>query len=360
LPFFGYTLEKIFACISSPVFSPLSFLLTNHVNRHRIKTMNKEIKAVVLAAGKSKRMKTGFSKVVHKILGKEIINYLLDSLVGVGVDESDIILVCGENPDEIKAVVTRDVQYALQKEQLGTAHALLSAKEYIQNFTGDLLVTVGDNPYITAEELNKLITRHREIQSQCTFISAVFPFKPPPYGRVLRSEKQEVTGVVEEIDATPGQLKIREVNSSIYLFDNSVVFPLLFKIGNNNSRGEYYLTDIIKLLKERSQSIEAVKADDYFISIGINTRWELQEAQKKFNESRMKQLALDAGVTILQPGSVTIEDDVEIGKDTVIYPSTYIAAGTRIGRNCQIGPFVYLKRVEIKDNETIRYEKREK
>jgi len=322
--------------------------------------MNKEIKAVVLAAGKSKRMKTGFSKVVHKILGKEIINYLLDSLVGVGVDESDIILVCGENPDEIKAVVTRDVQYALQKEQLGTAHALLSAKEYIQNFTGDLLVTVGDNPYITAEELNKLITRHREIQSQCTFISAVFPFKPPPYGRVLRSEKQEVTGVVEEIDATPGQLKIREVNSSIYLFDNSVVFPLLFKIGNNNSRGEYYLTDIIKLLKERSQSIEAVKADDYFISIGINTRWELQEAQKKFNESRMKQLALDAGVTILQPGSVTIEDDVEIGKDTVIYPSTYIAAGTRIGRNCQIGPFVYLKRVEIKDNETIRYEKREK
>lgn len=322
--------------------------------------MDKEIKTVVLAAGKSKRMKSSFTKVVHKILGKEIINYLLDSLVGVGVDESDIILVCGENIDEIKAVVTRDVQYAIQKEQLGTAHALLSAEEYIRDFTGDLLVTVGDNPYVTTEELNKLIARHREIQSQCTFISAVFPFKPPPYGRVLRSEKQEVTGVVEEIDATPEQLKIREVNSSIYLFDNSVVFPLLFKIDNNNSRGEYYLTDIIALLKERNQTIEAVKADDYFISIGINNRWELQEAQKKFNESRMKQLALEAGVTILQPGSVTIEYDVEIGKDTVIYPSTYIAAGTRIGKNCQIGPFVYLREVEIKDNETVRYEKREK
>lgn len=321
--------------------------------------MSKEIKAVVLAAGKSKRMKSGFTKVVHKILGKEIINYLLDSLAAVGIDESSIILVCGENLDEIKAVVTRDVQYAIQKEQLGTAHALLSAKEYIQDFTGDLLVTVGDNPYITAEELSKLITRHREIQSQCTFISAVFPFKPPPYGRVLRSEKQEVTGVVEEIDATPEQLKIREVNSSIYLFDNNIVFPLLFKIDNNNAKREYYLTDIIRLLKQRNQTIEAVKADDYYISIGINNRWELQEAQKKFNESHMKQLALDAGVTILQPGSVTIEYDVEIGKDTVIYPSTYIAAGTRIGRNCQIGPFVYLKGVEIKDNETIRYEKRE-
>lgn len=321
--------------------------------------MDKEIKAVVLAAGKSKRMKSGFSKVVHKILGKEIINYLLDSLVGVGIDESNIILVCGENIDEIKAVVSRDVQYALQKEQLGTAHALLSAKEYIQDFTGDLLVTIGDNPYITAEELHKLIARHREIQSQCTFISAVFPSKPPPYGRVLRSEKQKVTGVVEEIDTTPEQLKIQEVNSSIYLFDNGVVFPLLFKIGNNNSKGEYYLTDIIALLNERNQTIEAVKADDYFISIGINNRWELQEAQQKFNESHMKQLALEAGVTILQPESVTIEYNVEIGKDTVIYPSTYIASGTRIGKNCQIGPFVYLKGVEIKDNEIIRFERRE-
>jgi bifunctional UDP-N-acetylglucosamine pyrophosphorylase/glucosamine-1-phosphate N-acetyltransferase len=337
-----------------------SFLLTNRLNIHRIKTMNKEIKAVVLAAGKSKRMKSDFSKVVHKILGKEIINYLLDSLVGVGVDESDIILVCGENLDEVKAVVNRDVQYALQKEQLGTAHALLSAKEYIQDFTGDLLVTVGDNPYVTAEELNKLITRHREIQSQCTFLSAVFPFNPPPYGRVLRGEKQEVTGVVEEIDATSEQLKIREVNSSIYLFDNSVVFPLLFKIDNNNAKSEYYLTDIIALLKERNQTIEAVKADDYYISIGINNRWELQEAQKKFNEFRLKQLALEAGVTILQPESVTIEYNVEIGKDTVIFPSTYIAAGTRIGRNCQIGPFVYLKGVNIKDNEIVRFERRQK
>lgn len=304
-------------------------------------------------------MKSDFTKVVHKILGKEIINYLLESLVGVGVDESDIILVCGENIDEVKAVVTRDVQYARQEEQLGTAHALLSAREYIQDFAGDLLVTVGDNPYITSDELKKLIARHREPQSPCTFISAVFPFKPPPYGRVLRGENREVLGVVEEIDATPGQLRVREVNSSIYLFDNPIVFPLLEKIDNNNAKGEYYLTDIIGLLKEKNHRVEAVIAEDYFISIGINNRWELQEAQKKFNQSRMKQLALEAGITILQPESVTIEYNVTIGKDTIIYPSTYIAAGTRIGRNCRIGPFVYLEGVEIKDNEIIRYERRE-
>jgi bifunctional UDP-N-acetylglucosamine pyrophosphorylase/glucosamine-1-phosphate N-acetyltransferase len=212
--------------------------------------MNKEIKAVVLAAGKSKRMKSGSSKVVHKILGKEIINFLLDNLVEAGIRETDIIVVAGQNLEELKKAVHRNVQYAVQENQLGTADALLSAKEYIRDFDGDLLVTVGDNPYITAAELKKLVARHREINSQCTFISAVFPFTPPPYGRVIRDENNAVTGVVEEIDASPGQLEIREVNSSIYMFANKVVFPLLFKINNNNQKGEYYLTDIIQLLKK--------------------------------------------------------------------------------------------------------------
>jgi bifunctional UDP-N-acetylglucosamine pyrophosphorylase/glucosamine-1-phosphate N-acetyltransferase len=320
--------------------------------------MKKQMKAVVLAAGKSTRMKSDITKMAHKILGKEIINFLLDSLVEAGIDETDIIIVAGENMDELKQVIGRNVTYAIQEKQLGTADALLAAKEYIHDFTGDLLVTVGDNPYITAEELKKLIQRHREIDSKCTFISAVFPFTPPPYGRIIREKNQKVTGVVEEIDCTPEQLKIREVNSSIYMFDNETVFPLLFKIDNNNSKGEYYLTDIIQLLKERNHTIDAVKTDDYFISIGINNRWELQEAETRFNRDGLKKLALQEGVTILQPETVTVEYDVKIGKDTVIYPSTYIAAGTRIGTNCRIGPFVYLKNTVVKDNEEVRFQKR--
>lgn len=317
--------------------------------------MNKEIKAVVLAAGKSKRMKSGLSKVVHKILGKEIINFSLDTLVEAGLCETDIIVVAGQNLEELKKAVHRNVQYAVQEKQLGTANALLSAKEYIRDFDGDLLVTPGDNPYITAAELKKLISRHQEMNSQCTLLSAVFPFSPPPYGRIIRDEDNAVAGVVEELDATPEQLKIREVNSSIYMFANKVVFPLLSKIDNGNQKGEYYLTDIIKILKERDYKIEAVKTDDYLISIGINNRWELQEAQERFNQARLKNLALEKGVTILQPGTVTIEYDVEIGMDTIIYPSTYIASGTKIGSNCRIGPFVYLSNVEIKDNEEVGY-----
>ncbi len=283
---------------------------------------------------------------------------MLDSLVESGLREQDIILVAGENIDELKKVVCRDVRYAIQKEQLGTADALLSAREYIHDFDGDVLVTAGDNPYITALELKKLIDRHNETKAQCTFMSAVFPSRPPAYGRILRDESGAVTGVVEEADATPEQIKIREVNASIYMFENPTVFPLLSKIDNNNEKGEYYLTDIIEILKNGNYKIEAAKTDDYFVSIGINNRWELQEAQKKFNENRLKQLAVNHGVTILQPETVTIEYDVQIGPDTTIYPSTYIASGTVIGSNCRIGPFVYLEKVEVEDGSEIRFEKR--
>jgi bifunctional UDP-N-acetylglucosamine pyrophosphorylase/glucosamine-1-phosphate N-acetyltransferase len=321
--------------------------------------MTSKIKAVVLAAGKSTRMKSEKTKVLHKILGKEIINYLLDSLVACGIDEQDIIVVVGDNCAEIAGAVRRKVVYAVQKEQLGTAHALLAAQATIIRHDGELLVVVGDNPYITADALQKLIASHRQGRAHCTFISAVFPGSPPPYGRVIRDEQGEVRDVVEEKDASPEQRRIREVNASIYLFDNRVVFPLLHRIGNRNAKKEFYLTDIIAILRGENLKVQAVQTDDYAIAIGINNRWELQEAQNKFNCWIQQRLMLENGVTILQPETVTIENDVEIGLDTIIYPCTYLAAGTRIGKNCIIGPFVYLKNVLINDGEKIIFEKRE-
>lgn len=321
--------------------------------------MANKIKAVVLAAGKSTRMKSEKTKVLHKILGKEIINYLLDSLVACGIAEQDIIVVVGDNRAEIAGAVKRNVVYTIQQEQLGTAHALLAAGENIAGHDGELLVVVGDNPYITAGALKKLIACHRQGRAQCTFISAVFPENPPPYGRVMRNEKGEVRGIVEEKDASPEQRQIREVNAAIYLFDNRVVFPRLAMIDNRNAKKEYYLTDIIAILRRENLEVQAVQADDCNIAIGINNRWELQEAQNKFNRQIQQRLIMENGVTILQPETVTIEHDVEIGFDTVIYSCTYLAAGTRIGKNCVIGPFVYLKNVRVNDGEKVIFEKRE-
>jgi bifunctional UDP-N-acetylglucosamine pyrophosphorylase/glucosamine-1-phosphate N-acetyltransferase len=321
--------------------------------------MANEIKVVVLAAGKSLRMKSEKTKVLHKILGKEIINYLLDSLVACGIDEQDIIVVVGDKRAEIAGAVKRDVVYAVQREQLGTAHALLAAGENLAGHGGDVLVVVGDNPYISAGVLQKLIASHRQGRAQCTFISAVFPGSPPPYGRVIRDEQGKVRGIVEEKDASPEQRQIREVNAAIYLFDNPVVFPRLAMIENRNAKKEYYLTDIIAILQQENFKVQAVQADDCDIAIGINNRQDLQAAHDKFNRQVQQRLLLEKGVTILQPETVTIEHDVEIGLDTTIYPCTYLAVGTRIGKNCSIGPFVYLKNVHVNDGEKIIFEKRE-
>ena len=321
--------------------------------------MADKIKAVVLAAGKSTRMKSGTTKVLHKILGKEIIHYLLDSLLACGIAATDIVVVVGDDHAEIAAAVRHPVVFARQHEQLGTAHALLAAREHITGHDGELLVAVGDNPYITAVALQKLIAAHCCARAQCTFISAVFPGAPPPYGRVVRDSQGEVQGVVEEKDADAQQRLIREVNAGIYLFDNRVVLPRLAMIGNRNVKKEYYLTDIIAILRSENFKVAAAQADDCDIAIGINDRSDLQAAQEKFNRSNQRRLMQECGVTILQTGSVTVEHDVEVGPDTVIHPCSYLAAGTRVGRNCQIGPYVYLKNARVADNVKVIFEKRE-
>jgi bifunctional UDP-N-acetylglucosamine pyrophosphorylase/glucosamine-1-phosphate N-acetyltransferase len=321
--------------------------------------MADKIKAVVLAAGRSTRMKSERSKVLHTILGREIIHYLLDSLLACGLAEKDIVIVVGDNRAEIEKSLGKRFVFAEQKEQLGTAHALLSASAALAGHQGDLLVLVGDNPYITAAELQKLIAAHRGNRAQCTFISAVFPQAPPPYGRVVRDARGRVSAIVEEKDASPEQRQIREVNASIYLFNNQAVFPLLAGIGNHNAKGEYYLTDIIEILNRENLKVEAIQAHDCDIAIGINDRRDLQAAQKKFN-GRNQDLLLENGVTILQPETVTVEHGVEIGRDTVIYPCTYLAAGTRIGKRCVIGPFAYLKNARVGDGESVIFaEKRD-
>ncbi len=312
--------------------------------------MADKIKAVVLAAGKSTRMRSDISKVLHPVLGREIIRYLLDSLAGCGLKAEDVTVVVGENQPEIEKALGAGFVYARQHEALGTAHALLSASAQVAGHEGGLLVLVGDNPYVGAAELRRLIDRHQRSAAACTFISAVFAGDIPPFGRIVRDGQGRVERIVEEKDASPEERRIREVNASIYLFDNRIVFPLLTGIGNDNAKKEYYLTDIIAILRRQGLGVEAFQADDSDIAIGINDRRDLQRAQAKFNRRHQQQL-LDGGVTILQPETVTVEHDVQVGRDSVIHPCTYLGAGTRIGCRCTIGPFACLKNARVGDDE---------
>jgi len=318
---------------------------------------NRIVKAVILAAGNSTRMKSSKSKILHKILGKEIINYTVDAVINAGIAANNIIIVAGDNLNELKKIINSNVNYVIQEEKLGTAHAFLTADEYLNNIICDTLVLVGDNPYITTEEISRLIDFHRKNNAEASLITAVFPETPPPYGRIIRNKDNTIEAIVEELDADEEQKKIKEVNASIYIFKNEIVFDLIKKIDNNNKKGEYYLTDIIGVLKSEKRSVFGLQAIDYRLSIGINNRWDLQNAQKHFNMKRIKDISLNNGVTFLDPSTTTVEESVKIGKDTVIYPSTYISSGSTIGENCKIGPFAYIKNSKIPSNSTVEYQK---
>lgn len=319
----------------------------------------KKMKAVVLAAGKSTRMKSCRSKVTHDILGKPLINYLMDTLIEMSLPPQNIILICGDNQEELMSVINYPVNYAVQKEQLGTAHALWAAEKHLIDFDGDTMVVVGDNPYLNATLLSDMYSYHNKNKSCCTLLTAQFSGELPPYGRIIRDNKGRVLEIMEAIDATKEQLKVREMNASLYLFNNSIVYPLSKKISNKNKKAEYYLTDIISLLNNENREVFPYMTNDFMVTKGINNRWDLSEAINYFNLKKQQDLAVNSGVTFIQPQSTVVEYDVKIGKDTVVYPNSYLSKGTVIGENCVVGPNVYLKNCKIENGEKLSFEKRE-
>ena len=240
--------------------------------------------AVILAAGRGTRMKSDLNKVLLPVLGRPIIRYQIDALKEVKVES--IIVVIGYQADRIKEELGREVEYVYQREQLGTGHALQQAEEKLKNFGEnlDLIVMVGDNPYLKPQNIKRLIDDYRKSGADAAFISGVFE-SPPPYGRVIRDKQGKVKKIVEEPDASPEQLKIKEVNSSIYCFKASVVFPLLSEIKNDNVKKEYYLTDIIEILASRGFRVEALISSDQKVAKGINTLEELSAAEEELKES---------------------------------------------------------------------------
>ncbi len=319
----------------------------------------KKIKAIILAAGKSTRMKSCRSKVTHDILGKPLINYLIDTLIDMSLLPQNIILICGDNQKELESIINHPVNYAVQKEQLGTAHALWAAEQHLSGFDGDTMVIVGDNPYLNKNLLKDMYQYHNKNKSCCTLLTAEFNGEIPPYGRIIRDKRGRVLEIIEAIDASEEQLKIREVNASLYMFNNKIVYPLSKNINNKNKKGEYYLTDIVSLLNDDNREIFPYITKDFMVTKGINNRWDLSEAINYFNLKKQKDLSINSGVTFIQPQSTIVEYDVQIGQDTIIYPNSYLAKGTVIGNNCLIGPNVYLKNCKIKDGEKVSFEKRE-
>lgn len=307
-----------------------------------------DIKSVILAAGKGTRMKSNLPKVLHEILGKALVGYVLDSVKHI---TNENFVIVGHHAEEVEKYVISHYENAktvLQSPQLGTGHAVSMICPMLENYSGQVLILCGDTPLITEDTLKKFVEYHKENKSDITVMSAIFE-NPTNYGRIIRDTDNSLKCIIEEKDATLEQKAIKEVNAGIYCINWAKVKSAFSQLTSNNAQGEYYLTDIIEWGKKNGLSVNAYIMENNIETFGINSRVQLAEAlkllQKRINEKHMIN-----GVTIVDPETTYISADTEIGQDTIIYPSTYIEGENKIGSNCKIGPMAHLRGgVEIGD-----------
>lgn len=294
---------------------------------------------VIMAAGKGTRMKSNKSKLVHKIYGKELVKRVAELAYKVGSDE--VVAVVGHLREQVQETLGDSVKYAYQEELLGTGHAVMQAIPYLQGKKGRVVVLYGDVPIIRPETLKKLIEKSITSKEYATLLTAIYE-NPTGYGRIVRDEGGSIEKIVEEKDATSSEKKIKEINSGIYCFDIEELLKALKLIKPNNAQGEYYLTDVIKIMNDKGLKTGAVIVEDNTEILGVNDRAQL-ELLTRVMRMRINSEHMRNGVTIEDANSIYIYDDVKIGKDTVIHPNTIIQSNVTIGENCEIGPNAFIR-----------------
>lgn len=308
--------------------------------------MSDGLLGLVLAAGEGTRFKSETIKILHPILGKAMGSWVVNAVSGL--NPGKIFLVIGHQKDQVKKNIHSDIiDYVEQKPQLGTAHAVRTAAPGLEKHPGkDVLIINGDLPLIQTGTLRAMWDRHREEKNALTFASADMD-NPGGFGRVIYQDDNLVT-VIEEKDAAPEQRELKEVNVGIYIFRVQALLDALPRISNRNAKKEYYLTDGIEVLSRMGENVRSHKINKTVEIVGVNDRWELAQAAAVLRDRKLKALALQ-GVTIMDPAGTWIDQDVEIGPDTVIYPGVVIEGPSRIGRNCLIQPSSYICDSRIED-----------
>ena len=305
--------------------------------------MEKEIRAIILGAGKGTRMKSNLPKVLHQIFAKPLLGWVLDAINKLPYKNESIVVI-GHGAHEVEDYLNHNYKYAkttLQKEQLGTGHAVAQAVPMLHGYRGTLIITCGDTPLLTTRTLHKLIQYHEENNSDLTVMTTLFD-DPTGYGRIIRSTKDEVMKIVEQKDATEEQKTIKEVNTGVYCLNWAKIRKAFNELNNNNAQGEYYLTDIVKWARQNQYKVLGYTAQDNEEIYGINSRQNLATASKIMQKRYLDEL-MTQGVTIVDPDTTYISPETTIGIDTIVYPNTYIEGKNKIAKNCKIGPMARLR-----------------
>jgi bifunctional UDP-N-acetylglucosamine pyrophosphorylase/glucosamine-1-phosphate N-acetyltransferase len=306
-----------------------------------LQATGRQTAAIILAAGRSTRMKTELPKVMHEICGRPMLSYVLDACrearittlhLVVGFAKETVIQAFSHDPD---------VRFVEQREQKGTGHAVMVCAEAFKGFSGDVVVIAGDMPTIRSQTLQQLLATHRSAAAAASIATTVLA-EPKGYGRIIRGSDGRFERIVEHRDCTPEQLTIHEVNPSYYCFDSQALFTALPKLRADNAKGEYYITDTLAVIREGGGLVQAavsVPAED---AVGINSRAELADVAKVM-QRRIQADWMERGVTIVDPGNTWIDSRVRIGAETVIKPFTCVEGFARVGAGCVVGPFACIE-----------------
>ncbi|MTI46480.1 MAG: bifunctional UDP-N-acetylglucosamine diphosphorylase/glucosamine-1-phosphate N-acetyltransferase GlmU [Firmicutes bacterium] len=295
------------------------------------------IKSIILAAGEGTRMKSKKPKGLHRISGKTMIDYVIDSASKAGIEEN--ILVVGHKKEEVVNTISNKDTITVSQPMgedvpYGTGFAVMQAKDYIDE-DSYILILYGDTPLITKNTLDGLISYHKREDNVATVLTAEFD-DPKGYGRIVRDENNRVLSIVEDKDTKDHQKTIKEINSGIYCFNGKHLNEVLDNLTNDNAQNEYYITDAIAILNQAGYKVGGYKIDDISDIFGVNSRVQLAEAEEIMRKRINAQFML-SGATIIDPNNTYIEESVEIGRDTTIYPGVIIKGNTKIGDDCVIG-----------------------
>lgn len=290
--------------------------------------------AIILAAGQGTRMKSKLYKVLHPVMGRPMVQHVINQLKKAHLEE--MVTIVGHGAEKVAEHIGDQSQLVVQEEQLGTGHAAMQAEDELKDKDGTTIVVCGDTPLITSETYQALFDHHEQENAKVTILTATAP-NPAGYGRVIRNEKNQVERIVEHKDASKEERQINEINTGTYCFDNKALFQALKKVSNDNVQGEYYLPDVIEIAKKENEKVSAFMTTDFEETLGVNDRVALAQAEtsmkKRINEKHMRN-----GVTIIDPDNTYIGPDVEIEQDVLIHPGTIIGGKSVIKSEAEIGP----------------------
>jgi bifunctional UDP-N-acetylglucosamine pyrophosphorylase/glucosamine-1-phosphate N-acetyltransferase len=306
-----------------------------------------------MAAGKGTRLKSQLPKVLHEVGGKSLLAHVVAAATQV-VAARDIYAIVGYEAERVRTALEHaGIQFVLQAEQRGTGHALMAARQALAGYD-HVIVLSGDAPLITGETIRRLLEFHLAEKAAMTLLSTDLE-DPTGYGRVIRKSARsaEVKAIIEEKSASAAEKKVREMNAGFYAFSVSALYGNIGKLSTSNPHGEYYLTDMAKVLRAAKQPVVVYKTDDANEVLGGNTRAELAAIDEKLRLAKCRQLMAE-GVTIFYPATCVIDGEVEVGADTVIEPFVQILGKTRIGSGCRVRSYSVIKNSEVSDGVTIR------